>query len=196
MKKKQQKIQIALISIGLFLIISTYFYYPLMKKVELAKDQLQQKELEKNITHDKRTFFENVEYKGLYDLNKPFIIKSEKAYILNAEPDIVYMNAMHVRLYLTDGRVVNIVSNKGSYNKKTYDCFFEDEVKATDGKTSIFADNLDLLATKNSVNIYNNVRLNHTTGSLRADKIKYDFETKYFKVSMFDDKAIKMKLIE
>ena len=196
MKKKQQKIQIALISIGLLLIISTYFYYPLMKKAELAKDQLQQKKLEKNITHDKTTFFENVEYKGLYDLDKPFIIKSEDAYILNEEPDIVYMNTMHVILYLSDGRIVNIISNKGSYNKRTYDCFFEDEVKATDGKTNIFADNLDLLATKSSVNIYNNVRLNDTTASLQADKIDYDFETKHFKVSMFDDNAVSMKVIK
>ena len=196
MKKKQQKIQIALISIGLLLIISTYFYYPLMKKAELAKDQLQQKKLEKNITHDKTTFFENVEYKGLYDLNKPFIIKSEKAYILNEEPDIVYMNTMHVILHLNDGRIVNIISNKGSYNKRTYDCFFEDEVKATDGKTNIFADNLDLLAIKNSVNIYNNVRLNDPAASLQADKIDYDFETKHFKISMFDDKEIKMKVIQ
>ena len=196
MKKKQQKIQIALISIGLLLIVSTYFYYPLMKKAELAKGQLQQKELEKNIGQDKRTFFENVEYKGLYDLNKPFIIKSEEAYILNEEPDIVYMNTMHAILYLNDGRIVNIVSNKGSYNKSSYDCFFEDEVKATDGETNIFADNLDLLATKNSVNIYNNVRLNDPTASLHADKIDYDFETKLFKVSMFDENAVSMKVIK
>ena len=195
MKKKQQKIQIALISIGLLLIISTYFYYPLMKKAELAKDQLQQKGLEKNITHDKTTFFENVEYKGLYDLNKPFIIKSEEAYILNEEPDIVYMNTMHVILHLNDGRIVNIISNKGSYNKRTYDCFFEDEVKATDGKTNIFADNLDLLATKNFVNIYNNVRLNDPTASLQADKIDYDFETNHFKVSMFDGNTVIIKII-
>ena len=70
-----------------------------------------------------------MEYKGLYDLDKPFKVKSEKAYILNEEPDIVYMNTMHVILYLNDGRIVNIISNKGSYNKRTYDCFFEDEVK-------------------------------------------------------------------
>ena len=196
MKKKQQKIQIALISIGLFLIISTYFYYPLMKKAELVKNQLQQKELKKNTTHDKTTFFENVQYKGLYDLNKPFIIQSEEAYILNEEPDIVYMNAMHVILYLNDGSIVNIISNKGSYNKRTYDCFFEGKVKATDGETNIFADNLDLLATKNSVNIYNNVSLNDPTASLQADKIDYDFETKHFKVSMFEDNAITMKVIK
>ena len=194
--KKQQKIQIALISIGLLLIISTYFYYPLMKKAELAKDQLQQKELKKNITRDKRTFFENVEYKGLYDLNKPFIIKSEKAYILNEEPDIVYMNSMHVVLHLNDGRIVNIISNKGSYNKRTYDAYFQDEVKATDGETNIFADNLDLLATKNSVNIYNNVRLNDPTASFQADKVDYDFETKLFKVSMFDNNPVSMKVIK
>ena len=196
MKKKQQKIQIALISIGLLLIISTYFYYPLMKKAELAKDQLQQKELKKNITDDKKTFFENVEYKGLYDLNKPFIIKSEKAYILNEEPDIVYMNTMHVILHLNDGRIVNIISNKGSYNKRTYDAYFQDEVKATDGKTNISADNLDLLANKNSVNIYNNVRLNDPAASLQADKIDYDFETKHFKVSMYNEDAVSMKVIK
>ena len=196
MKKKQQKVQIILISIGLLLIISTYFYYPLMKKAELAKNQLQQKELKKNTTNDKKTFFENVEYKGLYDLNKPFTIKSEEAYILNEEPNIVYMNSMHVVLHLNDGRIVNIISNKGSYNKRTYDAYFQDEVKATDGKTNIFADNLDLLATKNSVNIYNNVRLNDPTASLQADKIDYDFETKHFKVSMFDKDAVSMKVIK
>ena len=136
-----------------------------------------------------------MEYKGLYDLNKPFIIKSEEAYILNEEPDIVYMYTMHIILHLSDGRIVNIISNKGRYNKKTHDCFFEDEVKATDGKTNIFADNLDLLATKNSVNIYNNVRLNDPSASLQADKVDYDFETKNFKVSMFEDKKIKMKVV-
>ncbi len=196
MKTKQQKFQIILIAIGLLLILITYFYYPYMKKMELASNQPVRKDLEKNIKDDQSTFFESVEYKGLYDLDKPFTIKSENAYILNEEPDIVYMNSMHVILYLNDGRIVNIVSTKGRYNKETYDCFFEENVKATDGETNIFAENLDLLATKNSVEIYNDVSLNYPTGFLQADKINYNFETKYFKVSMFDDKTIKMKVIK
>ena len=97
---------------------------------------------------------------------------------------------------MNDGRIVKITSTKGSYNKTTYDCFFENNVRATDGETEIFSENLDLLATESSVEIYNNVILNYTTGSLRADKIDYNFETKYFKVSMFDDKTIKMKVIK
>ena len=106
------------------------------------------------------------------------------------------MTSMSVNLYLIDGRIVNIVADRGSYNKVTYDCFFQDNVYATDGETKIYADNLDLWATKNNVEVYNNVNLNYVTGSLWADKINYDFATKNFKVSMFDDKSVKVKLIK
>ena len=195
MKKKQQKTQLILISIGLLLILLTYFYYPYMNKDKLLEDQFVREDLEKILDDDSFTTFENVEYEGVYNLNEPFSVKSEKAYILDIEPNIVYMADMHVILYLKDERTVNIISDKGKYNKVTNDCFFEENVKAMDGETIIFADNLDLLATENFVKVYNKVRLNHPTGSIRADRIDYDFETKYFKVSMFDDKAVKMKVM-
>ena len=193
--KKQQKIQITLILIGFLLIFTTYFYYPYMSRTKLVKDQPTHENLE-GIQDDERTFFKSVEYKGFYDLNKPFIIKSEEAYMLNEEPDIVYMINMQVILHLSDGRIVNIISDQGRYNKVSYDCYFEKNVVANDGEIQILAENLDLLATENSAKIYNEVNLNYPTGSLRADIVNYDFETKYFKVSMFDDKAVKMKVIK
>ena len=197
MRKQQKRIQIILVTIGLLLIAITYFYYPYLKKVDLIKDLPSQKD-SKNVTDgdQKSTSFENVEYKGLYDLDKEFTVKSETAHILNTEPDIVYMQLMHVVLYLNDGRIVNITSDEGKYNKITYDCFFEKNVIANDGETQILAKNLDLLATDNIVKIYNDVDLYYPTGSLQADMVDYDFETKYFKVSMFDDKTIKMKAIK
>ena len=196
MKKRQQKIQITLILIGLILIVATYFYYPSLDKNFVSKNQTIKENLKEGLEDTENTTFENVTYKGLYDLDKTFTIQAEEALILNEEPNIVYMNEMHVILYLNDGRIVNITSSKGKYNKATYDCFFENNVKATDGEMEIFSDNLDLLATENSVKIYNNVNLNDITGSLKADKIDYDFETKYFRVSMFGDKTIKMKVIK
>ena len=196
MKKQQQKMQLVLIFIGFFLILLTYFYYPYMEKNKLSKDKSTREDLEKTLEDDHSTAFENIEYQGLYDLDKPFSVKSEKAHILDEDPDIVYMTNMNVVLYLKDERIVRIISNRGRYNKATYDCFFEEDVRATDGETKIFSENLDLLATENFVKIYNNVKLNHSTGSLRADKIDYDFETKYFKVSMFDDSVVKMKVIQ
>ena len=196
MKKKQRWIQLTLVSIGLFLFVVTYLYYPRIIENKLLKDQSITENFGKNLSQEKSTAFESLEYKGVYDLDKPFKVKSEKAYILNEDPDIVYMQNMHVILHLNDERIVNITSDKGKYNKVTYDCFFEQNVKATEGSTNIFAENMDLLATKNFIIIYNNVNLNYATGYLQADKIDYDFETKNFKVSMFDDKAIKMKVIQ
>ena len=194
--KKQRTTQLVLISIGLLLILLTYFYYPYMNKDKLLEDKFVREDLEKILDDDNFTTFDNVEYEGLYNLKDPFLIKSREAYILDKEPDIVYMTKMHVILHLKDERTVNIVSDKGKYNKVTHDCFFEENVKAMDGETMIFADNLDLLATENFVKVYNKVRLNHPIGLIRADQIDYDFEKKYFKVSMFDDKAVKMKVMQ
>ena len=196
MKQKQKKAQIILTSIGLILLLITYFYYPYMKKVKFTDNQVVQKDGSNTPNIDKGTSFENVKYEGLYQINNTFSVMSEKAHILNKEPDVVYMTNMHVILYLDNGRIVNILSNKGRYNKVTYDCFFEDDVRATDEETKIFSDNLDLIATEDSVKIYNNVIVNYPEASLRADKIDYDFATKYFKVSMFDDKAVKIKVLK
>ena len=196
MKKKQRRVQFTLVSIGLLLFILTYFYYPIIKKNKLLKDQSVNKDFQKVDDRDQATSFENLEYRGLYDLDKPFKVKSKRAHILDIEPDVVYMSDMHVILYLKDERIVNIISDKGKYNKITHDCFFEENVKATDGETKIFAENLDLLATENFIKVYNNVKLNHPMGLIIADKVDYDFETKNFKISMFDDKAVKMKVIQ
>tara|TARA_Y100001960_G_scaffold291019_1_gene332070 strand:- start:313 stop:633 length:321 start_codon:yes stop_codon:yes gene_type:complete len=106
------------------------------------------------------------------------------------------MKNMYVILRLNDNRVVEITSLKGRYNKENYNCYFEEDVVATDGDIRITAKNLDLLATENIIKAYDSVNLNHATGSLQADKVNYDFDTKNFKVSMYNDESIKIKLIQ
>ena len=160
------------------------------------RSALEKEEKFSKIDEDKSNTFLNVEYKGIYNYDKPFTIISEKAYIGFDEPDIVYMTNMQVTLYINDKSTVVITSDKGSYNKITYDCFFEDNVKATDGKTIILSKNLDLLATEDSAVAYNNVYLTNDNGFLRADKVDYDFETKYYNISMFGNKRVKAKFIQ
>ena len=195
---KQKKIQLMLLSIGITLFVLTYFYFPSMQKKQLTNekniDNIEKEIITENLD-DQYTSFKNIEYEGLFDLNKPFKVKSEDAYTLNSNTDVVFMNNMQVLMYLGDGRVVNITSDKGSYNKISYDCYFEQNVKATDGASKIFAQNLDLIATNNFAEIYNDVNIEYPTGTLQADKIDYNFETKSFKVSMFNEELIKMKVI-
>ena len=260
MTANRKIVQLSLITIGAFLILSTYFFYPTIKesklRVETSKekinvqeeikileekqqtliDQIQEKkeylssggvlkkgtlenlqiDLQKTSSslaekksalenYEKVTstdnivesnIFENVEYKGLYDFDNPFEVKSKKAYFIEGKSEVIYMTDMHVIIHMRSGRIINIISDSGSYNKSTYDCFFEKNVKAMDGKTIILSENLDLLASEDIATIYNNVRLNSDKGSLQADKIEYNFEKKFYRISMFDDTRVKIKLIE
>ena len=137
MKRKQQKAQLVLISIGLLLILLTYLYYPHMNKNKLQDDQFVQKDSEKTL-NDAQSSFENVEYEGQTFSFQKFSVKSESAYILDKNPDLVFMKKMRVELYLKDGRTVTIISDRGKYNKESHDCWFEENVVADDGETKIF----------------------------------------------------------
>ena len=197
MKKSQKRIQIALLITGFFLILFTYFYPAIKENKSIVEKKIQDDLPIVSESDDGTTFFENLQYEGLYDLDKKFTIKSKKAFINDEEPNIVYMTNMHVILYLKDNRVVNILSDKGRYNKVNYDIFFIKNVRATDDETKIFSDNLDLIGNESSVKIYNNVNISYPPGSnLRADKVEYDFETKDLMISMFDDELIKMKILK
>ena len=193
MTTNKKIVQLSLISIGLFLILTTYFLYPKFVKEGVVVDDMTKTDISDG---KESNTFENVEYKGFYDIDKPYKVKSETAHILTGEPDVIYMTEMLVTLDMNDGRTIIITSDNGRYNKVTYDCFFENNVKAVDGETTVLSENLDLITTEDFAMAYNDVFLTNDKGSLRADKIHYDFETKSYRVSMFNDKKVKVKLIK
>ena len=196
MTTNKKLIQVMLISIGLFLIITTYFLYPKIGDDKL-KGSVVQDDIADAIDEEKKgSKFENIEYRGFYDVDKLFTILSKKARVSSEEPDIVYMDDIKAIINLNDGRTITITSEEGIYNKITYNCFFKGNVKATDGEIEILSENLDLFATKDYASIYNNVNVTSKSGSLRADKVDYNFEAKYYKVSMFHDGKVKIKLIK
>jgi len=194
MKKKQQKLQLIFLGIGIFLFAITYLYYPNANKKNNSNKEFSEKKIQSPLEKDTVNNFENLEFKGFYDFDKPFTVKSKNAIIKEGEPDLVYMTDMQVILYLEGNRTVNITSKTGLYNKGNYNCFFEQNVYATDGETIITANNLDLLAERNLIEIYNDVNLNYPMGTVLADRMEYNFETKLFKVS--DGQEIKMKIIQ
>ena len=80
MRKTQKKIQIFLFIAGILLNLITYFYQPHKNK------SLVEKTIQENVPPvsdsltEKSTSFENIEYQGFYDLDKTFVVKSEKGY--------------------------------------------------------------------------------------------------------------------
>lgn len=191
----RKTVQLILISIGIFLILLTYFFYPKVIENKIGKKIIEDDIPQTEYEYETSNTFENVEYNGLYNIDQTFTVNAEKAYVSKENSDDVFMDKMKVILELKDGTVWIITSEKGLYNKATYDCFFEIDVKATDGKTTIFSDNVDLLASKDFASVYNNVYLVNEESNLNADKIDYDFEKKLYKISMFGDKNVEVKLV-
>ena len=192
--RKTKLLQLSLLSIGFALIFAVYFLYPKINEKKINKDLTEKKEAIE--TTEASNVFEEVEYKGIFGLNNQFTIKSEKARVSDENDDIVFMENVITIINMKDGRIIKITSDKGKYSKSTYDCWFESNVNIFDEDTEMTSDNLDLLSSKNLVVIYNNVILINKDGSLRADKIDYNFDTKRYLISMFNDNKIDIKLTQ
>ena len=196
MKTNRKLIQTFLVSLGFLIIFVTYLLYPKIEKNRLKGSVV---ENEQPLVKDKQNIgskFEELEFRGFYNFDNPFLIVSEEAIISPENSNIVYMTNMKITIKMNDGRTITITGDEGKYNKVTYDCYLENNVLASDGEIEILSDNLNLTSSKDSASIYNNVVVNTKNGQLKADKVDYNFESKYYKVSMFKDEKIKIKLIE
>ena len=101
-----------------------------------------------------------------------------------------------ITISLTDRKWI-VECETGKYNKLNHNIFCSKNVKATDGKTIVYSQNLDLLADEYA-KIYNNVVIfNEKDSNLHADNVYYDFESRVYNVNMFsDNESVKIKLIK
>ena len=106
------------------------------------------------------------------------------------------MKNMLITISLTDREWI-VDCEVGKYDKSNYNIFCSQNVKATDGKTIVYSQNLDLLADE-SARIYNNVVIfDEEESNLYADSVYYDFKNKVYTVNMFsDNESVKIKLIK
>ena len=195
MTVNRKTVQLSLISIGLFLILATYFLYPkIIEKKFLKGEAIIEEMLEGKLKTNVKNEFSNVTYNGINRGNS-FTINAVTAEIREDE-DIVYMQKMLVTISLSDREWI-IECKVGRYNKKNYNIFCSEDVKANDGKTIIYSKNLDLLTDK-SATIYNDVvLLNEEESNLYADVVYYDFEKQVYTVNMYsDNESVKVKLVK
>ena len=106
--KKQHKTQLTLLLTGIMLFVLTYVYYPNLNKNKTFRNQTVQKDAKASLDSKQDTSFENVKYKGFYNVDKLFTVEAEEAYILNEEVDVVHMNNMRVILNLDGDVSINL----------------------------------------------------------------------------------------
>ena len=138
--------------------------------------------------------FENIEYKGI-DLNgNRYVIMSEKASFDVNKPELIDMKIMSAIFYFKDGTILRVRGDYGTYNNKSNDMEFRENIIANYIDNNLYADNLDYLNSKNLLTIYGNVKTESIKGNISADNIEIDISKRTVDLSMFGNGEVKVKI--
>ena len=187
-KKKLRFVQLFLLIFSLLIIYLTYYNRSNDDKDEIISKSIKEKvtkQSQDKLSDTKNDVFFNIEYTGL-DLNgNRYILKSKEAYLDESKPEIVYMKVVNAVFYFKDNTVLEIWSNKGIYNNKTFDMNFEDEVRAEYLESKLYAGKANYSNSENYLSIFENVKINDIKGNLIADKLLFDITKKKLDITSF-----------
>ena len=192
-KKKLLLIQISIFIFACSLIFFSYYNQnsQILLKVNKSNNSIEKKKL---LTEKESNTFENIEYNGI-DLNgNRYLIKSENADFDVDKPELINMKAMQSIFYFKDDTTLYVTGDYGTYNNKTNDMTFRDNIVALYLDNKLYADNLDYFNTKSLLIVYGNVQSESPEGNIEADNLKVDLSTKTLNLSMFNNNGVKVKL--
>ena len=158
--------QLTLLTIGISLIIFTYFIIPKQNALDSSKNKMKDEKSELNKTVDDglsdniQNSFKNVPQSGNDEEGNSYEIKADYAKIKKGFPDLTFMEGgVEAYIYLADGRVVKIVSRFATFDRLNKNMSFNEDVIVTESTNRLTSDNLDFNTEKNLINSYNNVKL-------------------------------------
>ena len=186
-KKKLRITQLFLLILGTLIIFLTYISKEVDERKDLISKSVREKveKQSKDLLNAENDMFFNIEYTGL-DLNgNRYILKSEKAILDKIKSEIVYMDFVNATFYFKDDTQLEIWSDKGIYNNKTFDMQFKENVRANYLTSELFAEKADFSNTGNFLSIYENVRINDIRGNLIADKLLFDITKQKLDITSF-----------
>ena len=178
-KKKLRFTQIFLFIFGLIVILITFLDSKknLDQKILSPEDQ---KEVTKKLsqTEGDGDVFYNIEYSGIDLAGNRFILKSGEAISEINSNDIINMKFVEANFYFKDETVLKIVSDKGTYNNRTLDMKFFNNIQADYNGSKLLAENAEYSNLESFLTISNNVRLTDEKGTMFADKLLFDINKK------------------
>tara|TARA_Y100001958_G_C21238565_1_gene565641 strand:+ start:78 stop:698 length:621 start_codon:yes stop_codon:yes gene_type:complete len=201
-KRKRFLVQIILFIVASLMIFFTYYNNDSkisskslsQKNIETDKDDTGLKVGEETKKDEEFNYFENVEYNGI-DLNgNRYVVKSKSAKFKSDFPELIKMTSMTAIFYFKDNTTLKIFGNYGSYNNKTFDMEFREEILAEYNDNFMYADNLNYLNDKSFLEIFGNVKLENNDGEVVSDRIELDLKTKKAKFSMLNDNTVRAKV--
>jgi LPS export ABC transporter protein LptC len=187
-KKKLKIIQISLLFLGIIIIFYTYF---VKERENLTQENLKSKINNEILSQDAdKDVFINVQYSGL-DLNgNRYIIKSEKAFNNDENPNIVNMENVTSFFYFKDETTLKIISDTAIYNNNSLDMKFDGNIKATYMESRLFAQKAIYNNKDSSLIVTDNVKVFDSRGAINADKLFFDIKKQKLNISSLNKKKI------
>ena len=193
-KKIILTIQIIIFIIGSLLVFFTYYNKNNVSDLKKTSDLVEQNSSDTLENDQNINTFENIEYKGI-DLNgNRYVIMSEKASFDVNKPELIDMKIMSAIFYFKDGTILRVKGDYGTYNNKSNDMEFRENIIANYIDNNLYADNLDYLNSKNLLTIYGNVKTESIKGNISADNIEIDISKRTVDLSMFGNGEVKVKI--
>ena len=207
---KSKIIQIILFGFGLLIFIFTYLSFfqktnsIYLNETKSLEQSLNMKKIVKKnkdndsvieyvaptfkIAEDKNAsnIISDLSYKNIDHKGNIFNINSKITKIFEDNEDLNFMEVVVARIFLLDGRVIEIFADKAIYNTINYNTEFVDNVLVVEDENKITSNNLDFIFNKNLITIYNNVEYKGYNKFLTADKIDINLLNHKVNVYMYD----------
>jgi hypothetical protein len=202
---KSKIIQIILFGFGLLIFIFTYLSFfqktnsnylneterlekSLEQSLDMKKIVKKDKDNDSVIEEDKNAsnIISDLSYKNIDLKGNIFNINSKITKIFEDKEDLNFMEVVVARIFLLDGRVIEIFADKAIYNTTNYNTEFVGNVLVVENENKITSNNLDFIFDKNLITIYNNVKYKGYNKFLTADKIDINLLNHKVNVYMYD----------
>ena len=202
---KSKIIQIILFAFGLLIFIFTYLSFfqktnsnylneterlekSLEQSLDMKKIVKKDKDNDSVIEEDKNAsnIISDLSYKNIDHKGNIFNINSKITKIFEDKEDLNFMEVVVARIFLLDGRVIEIFADKAIYNTINYNTEFVGNVLVVEDENKITSNNLDFIFDKNLITIYNNVKYKGYNKFLTADKVDINLLNHKVNVYMYD----------
>ena len=149
-KQKLRVIQISLMVLGLLIVYYTYYKENNLKKTFITSQK--QKEIKEKIANQATgDVFTNIEYAGMDVSGNRYVLKSAEAVNDPNNKELVNLTSVVAFFYFNDNSILEIKSDKGSYNNSTLDMNFYNNIKAVYKDTKLYAQLAEFSNTNNNL---------------------------------------------
>ena len=142
---------------------------------------------------DGNTFY-NVKYSGLDLKGNRFSIISNEGTTSDLNSSLVEMKGVTANFYFKDNSNLEISSKEGTYNNESLNIIFKTDVKALYENSELYADQAEFSNSNNYLKVSNNVKIIDPKGTMLADQLIFDINTKTLKITSLKNNKIKSRI--